>query len=169
MLARVYRRLAAGSRPCLVSARAELEPALAALVPAPVVVDEYAQAGPLGGLVSAAVRVSTPLLFAAAGDLPDLDAAFVDDLEREYDRRAAAGEKPEAIVPAWPDGKLEPLAALYLTRAIADCGRRALAAGRRKVTAAFEGLRVVRFAVRPEDEGRLVNVNTPRDYDGYRE
>jgi molybdopterin-guanine dinucleotide biosynthesis protein A len=164
MLVRVYRRLTSLGRTCIISSRAPLEAALASSIAAPVVVDEYEDAGPLGGLVSAATRVRTPLFFAAAGDLPNIEAAFVDELEREYDRLVSAGDTPEAIVPTWPDGKREPLAALYDAGAFARAGRRALESGRRRVTAALDDMRVAAFAVMPEDEARLANVNTPDDY-----
>jgi molybdopterin-guanine dinucleotide biosynthesis protein A len=164
MLEHVYRQLTRGGLPCIVSARQALDATLASAIPALVVLDEYPDAGPLGGLVCAAHRVATLLLFAAAGDLPNLDAPFVDTLVREYDRLVATGATPDAVVPVWPDGKLEPLAALYDARAIAQSGRVALASGRRKVTSALEGLHVATFALGPEDEARLANVNTPGDY-----
>jgi len=168
MLARVHRRLVDGRRPCVVSARAPLEPALAAIVNAPVVIDERGDVGPLGALVTVASRVSTPLFFAAAGDLPDIDAAFVDDLETEYDMLARSGAEPEAVVPAWPNGDLEPLAALYNTRAAVRAGALALDEGGRRLTSMLDRMHVARFPVRPQDEPRLANVNTPRDYDAYR-
>jgi molybdenum cofactor guanylyltransferase len=164
MLVRVYRRLTSHGRTCIVSSRAPLDAALVSSIAAPVVVDDYEDAGPLGGLVSAATRVRTPLFFAAAGDLPNIDAAFVDELEREYDRLITVGDAPEAVVPVWPDGKREPLAALYDAVAFARAGRRALEGGRRRVTAALDDMRVALYAVRPEDEARLANVNTPDDY-----
>ena len=168
MLARVYRRVVDGRRPCVVSARAPLDEQLAATIHAPVVLDRHGEAGPLGALVTVAATLTTPLLFAAAGDLPELDAAFVDDLEAEYDRAGAASDLPEAVVPRWPDGSLEPLAALYDARAAARAGATALAAGGRRMSAMLDGLRVRHFAVRPQDGARLVNVNTPPDYEAYR-
>ena len=168
MLVRVFKRLTSDGRPCVISTRAPLDSPLLPVLNAPVVIDEYHGSGPLGGLASAAPHVATPLLFAAAGDLPDLDGAFVAHLEAEYDRLSAAGEPPEAVVPVWADGRLEPLAALYATRPLADAARRTLAAGRRRVTAALDLLRVATVAVRPEDEARLANVNTPGDYRAYR-
>lgn len=168
MLARVYRRVADGRRPCVVSARGPLGPALAAAIPAPVVLDELGDVGPLGALVTVAARVGTPLIFAVAGDLPEIDADFVDDLEAEYDAAGAAGRAPEAIVPRWPSGAIEPLASLYETKAVARAGSEALAQGRRRVSAMVDLLRVRHFAVRPQDERRLVNVNTPPDYEAYR-
>jgi molybdenum cofactor guanylyltransferase len=167
MLARVYRRVVDGRRPCVVSARVPLGLELAAAIRAPVVLDGRGDAGPLGALVTVAATLATPLLFAAAGDLPELDAAFVDDLEAEYDRVAAESDAPEAVVPRWPDGRIEPLAALYDVRAAVSAGEAALDGGRRRMSAMLDGLRVRHFAVRPQDEARLVNVNTPPDYDAY--
>ena len=168
MLARVYRRVVDGRRPCVVSARSPLDPMLAEKIRAPVVLDEHGDVGPLGALVTVAATLATTLLFAAAGDLPELDAAFVDDLEAEYDRAGAGTDPPEAVVPRWPDGSIEPLAALYDARAAARAGAAALAAGRRRMSEMLDGLRVRHFAVRPQDEARLVNVNTPPDYEAYR-
>jgi len=167
MLARVYRRLADGARPIVISARAPLEASLAAAIDAPVVLDECGDVGPLGGLVSAAMRVQTPLLFVAAGDLPNIDTALVDDLEAEYDRVAATAPPPEAIVPKWTQDEVEPLAALYQTAPLARAGRRALDEGERRVTAVLPRLRVVWFALGAQDEARLSNVNTPADYAAF--
>ncbi|HET9343354.1 MAG TPA: molybdenum cofactor guanylyltransferase [Candidatus Eremiobacteraceae bacterium] len=166
MLVRVYRRLVDGRRPCVVSARGPLEPSLAAKVDAPIIFDDLADAGPLGAIVTVASTLSTPLFFAAAGDLPDLDASFVDDLERAYDARL--GEQPEAVVPVWSNGDIEPLAALYATSAVVRAGSVVLASGRRRVSAMIDSLRVLRFAVRPQDEARLANVNTRPDYEVFR-
>lgn len=168
MLVRVYRRLVDGTRPCVVSARGPLAHALAAEIDAPVVFDDRGDVGPLGAIVTVASTLSTPLFFAAAGDLPELDASFIDDLETAYDAHGAVGAPPEAVVPAWPNGALEPLAALYDTSAAVHAGSVALASGRRRVSAMIDGLRVLRFDVRPQDEPRLANVNTRPDYEAYR-
>jgi molybdopterin-guanine dinucleotide biosynthesis protein A len=168
MLVRIFKSLSASGRPCIVSARAPLDAALAASLPGPVVADELPDGGPLVGLVSAAAHVVTPLMFAAAGDLPNMDGAFVDALEAAYDAASASGVSAEAVVPTWPDGSVEPLAALYDSRAFLRCGRTALSTGKRNVTAAFEGMRVVPFAVRAEDEAKLANINTRADYEAHR-
>jgi len=167
MLLRVYHRLVDGVRPCVVSARHPLDDRLAAAIDAPVVFDDRGDVGPLGAIITVASTLTTPLFFAAAGDLPELDSSFIDDLESAYDRQAAAGEAPEAVVPAWPNGDLEPLAALYETKAATRAGSAALGSGRRRVSAMIENLRVLRFDVRPQDERRLANVNTRPDYDAY--
>src|ERR1700737_478967 len=84
MIVRVYRRLTSSGRPCIVSVREPLPAALAQHIPAPTVEDRHGDVGPLGALASAAVQVRTPLLFAAAADLPNLDAGVVDALEECY-------------------------------------------------------------------------------------
>ena len=168
MLVRVYRRLVDGKRPCVISARGPLAQTLADEIDAPIILDDRGDVGPLGAIVTVASTLSTPLFFAAAGDLPKLDASFIDELEAAYDAQSAAGVPPEAVVPAWPNGDLEPLAALYDTAAAARAGALALASGRRRVSAMIDGLRVLRFDVRPQDEARLANVNTRPDYEAYR-
>ena len=169
MLARVYRRLAAGGRHCIISTRTPAAAlGFAALgSPAQFVIDEYPDAGPLGGLVSGAAHVRTPLFFAAAGDMPNIDASFVDALAQEFDAAAGSGTKPEAVVPTWPDGKREPLAAVYDTHAFLHAGRQMLAAGERKVMAAVDTLKVIAYAVQAEDEVKLANVNTRSDYEAH--
>ena len=169
MLVRVYRRLTAGGRPCIVSARWPLDDErLASALDAPVVLDEIADAGPLAGMTASAAAAQTPLVFVAAGDLPGLDATFVDALERAYDVASDVGAPPDAVIPVWQDGKAEPLASLYDANSLASAGRAALDAGTRKVMGALSGLRIVHFRIRPEDEAALVNVNTPADYEAYR-
>ena len=168
MLVRVFRRLNDGRRPCIISARLRLDDALAAAIDAPVVLDDdRGDVGPLGAIVAVATTLTTPLFFAAAGDMPELDATFVDDLEAAYDRRSKSGDAPEAVVPVWPNGGLEPLAALYETKAAAQAGSDALASGQRRISAMIERLRVLHFHVRPQDEPRLANVNTRQDYDAH--
>jgi len=167
MLVRIYKRLCDGRRPCVISARRPLDDAHAKAIDSPVVFDDHGEVGPLGAILTVAASLTTPLFFAAAGDLPELEAAFIDDLEAAYDREARSGMAPEAVVPLWPNGDLEPLAALYETKAVIRAGSEALKSGRRRVSAMIEGMRVLHFDVRPQDERRLANVNTRPDYDLY--
>ena len=165
MLVRVHRRLTAGGRPCVVSARRPLPAELLGRIDAPVVYDAVGDAGPLAGLAVAAAAVRTELLFACAGDLPNIDASLVDQLEREFERLDAAGVAADAIVPTWPDGKAEPLAALYVARRLAAAAADALKAGTRKVMAALDVFVLARYALGAEDGAMLANVNTPADYE----
>jgi len=166
MLVRVFRRLTGTGRPCIVSVRDSLPPELAELVPVPTVPDAYGDVGPLGALASAAARVRTPLLFAAAGDLVNINAGVIDALERCYnDEIARSGMAPQAVLPRHANGDVEPLAALYDTAALCASATQTLAQGRKKVTQALEGLRVVHFAI-GADEATFLNINTPEDAAG---
>ncbi|HEY5094427.1 MAG TPA: molybdenum cofactor guanylyltransferase [Candidatus Eremiobacteraceae bacterium] len=164
MLVRVVRALSATGDPCIVSANGLLPAEIAAQLDVPVVYDDRPGEGPLAALASCASAVNTPYFFAAAGDMPGIDAAFV----ARVVAAAQAAVWPDAIVPAHADGTLEPLAALYKAAPWLAAARIALANGRRNVTAALDGLRTVYYPIVPEDEPALANVNTPRDYESLR-
>lgn len=164
MLARVVRALSATRAPCLVSANALLLPEITAHITVPIIYDEHPGEGPLAALASSAEAVRTPYFFAAAGDMPGIDAAFV---SRVVAAAEAAGW-PDATVPTRADGTLEPLAALYKVDTWLAAARGALAKGRRNVTAALEGLRTARYDIVPEDEAALANINTADDYERFR-
>ncbi|HEV2908131.1 MAG TPA: molybdenum cofactor guanylyltransferase [Candidatus Eremiobacteraceae bacterium] len=163
MLVYAFRRLTALGWPCVVSVRAPLAPQTgSALAGATVALDEISDGGPLGGMLSAAKSVQTRLFFAAAGDLPNLSTAFALRLLKAYD---AAPRSPAAVMPTWPDGHVEPLAALYERDAFVRGAQAALAQRKRKVTAALDGLDVLAYRITSEDESALLNVNTPEDYE----
>jgi molybdopterin-guanine dinucleotide biosynthesis protein A len=164
MLVCVVRALSATGVPCLVSANAPLPKAIASHISVPIVYDERPGEGPLAALASAAASVQTPFFFAAAGDMPGIDAAFVARVVAAAD----AAEWPDATIPVHADGTLEPLAALYKVGPWLAAARSALAKGRRNVTAALDGLQTRRYHIVPEDEPALANVNTPDDYERLR-
>ena len=168
LLVRVFRQLTCTGRPCIISLREPLAPAVARHLTATTVVDIYDDAGPLGGLASAAAQVRTPLLFAAAGDLANIDAAVIDALERRYYDEASRGEAPDAVLPRHENGDVEPLAALYDTARLHESATRALAGGRKKVTAALEGLRVVHHDISADQANTFLNVNSSDDLAGIR-
>lgn len=164
MLARVLRALSVTGAPCLVVANARLPQEIAALINVPIVYDEVPGEGPLAALASCAATVNTPFFFAAAGDMPGINADFVG---RVVAAAEAAGW-PDATIPMRADGTLEPLAALYKVEPWLIAARNALANGRRNVTAALEGLRTTRYSIVPEDESALANINTADDYERLR-
>jgi molybdenum cofactor guanylyltransferase len=166
MLLKVFRQLTESGRPCLLSVREEPSREIAQWMKAQMVIDAYEDAGPLGGLASAAAQVRTPLLFAAAGDLPNMDATMIDALERRYLEENARGVRPEVVLPRHPDGQVEPLAALYDTAALRSSATRALAARHMKVTQALEGLHVIYYDITADEERKFVNVNTADDLAG---
>ena len=176
MLARAYRQLTSSGWPCVVSTRhahaAQIHAALersqnAQGLPCAVEIafDEIEHGGPLEGLRRGLNYVRTPLAFAAAADIPDLSAKFCAKLLAAYEE--APAPKPAAVLPTWPDGKVEPLAALYDVKLVARGADAALRSGRRKVTAAIDGLNVLEYPVTPEDAHVLRNINTPDDYESY--
>jgi molybdopterin-guanine dinucleotide biosynthesis protein A len=167
MMLRVYRRLMSSGRPCIVSVRESLPATVAMHIHAPTVQDTHGDVGPLGALASAAAQVRTPLLFAAAADLPNVDAAVIDALEDRYRLEAQNfGAAPDVILPRHANGDVEPLAALYDTAALRASALRTLAQGSKKVTQALEGLRVTYYDISPHEVVKFVNVNTADDLAG---
>jgi molybdopterin-guanine dinucleotide biosynthesis protein A len=166
MLLRVFRKMRASGYPCLLSMREPLSPDLQEHIDAQIVYDVYEDAGPLGGLSSAAAQVQTPLLFAAAADLPNLDFRAVDVLLGVREREKQ-GNTPlaEAIVPRHADGNIEPLAALYDTNALLTSSRQSLLAGRKRVSEALANLCVLHYDIPPAEEARYLNVNTIEDFE----
>jgi molybdopterin-guanine dinucleotide biosynthesis protein A len=125
----------------------------------PILPDTYPAEGPLGGILSALQNTTADWNLIVACDMPELSAEFLSAL-----LDAAEGCDADVLIPAGPDGRLEPLCAVYHRRsrqALYD----AFAAGIRKVTAAFEGSRIVVFPV-PEVTP-FQNVNTPEDWAAY--
>jgi molybdopterin-guanine dinucleotide biosynthesis protein A len=159
MIVRVRQALATVGA-CIVAARVPFARSIAESLDARVVLDDRPGEGPLAALASAVSFVETPYFFAAAGDMPGLDASFVARIVSA----AADAAWPDAVVPMWPDGTMEPLAALYAAAPWSAAAAEALRAGRRNVTAALQGLRVVRYPLGTGDEATLANVNTPEDY-----
>src|SRR5450759_564058 len=131
----------------------------------PVLVDEVAFQGPLGGLVSALKDAPDDWVLAVAADMPWLEPDLVRAL---WDARDGA----QVVVPLTAKGP-EPLLALY-HRDCLPVARRVLEAGRRRLVAMFPELRVVEIPIedlRAADPHlrSLINVNTPEDLADVRE
>ncbi|MEO8597739.1 MAG: molybdenum cofactor guanylyltransferase [Candidatus Solibacter sp.] len=121
--------------------------------------DLYPGEGPLGGILTALHHSTTEGNLVVACDMPELSAAFLARLI------ARAREVPGAVIlPHGPDGRPQPLCAVYpkSAQAVLDAH---FAHGVRKLTAALAGL-----AVEPLAVGELLyfqNVNTPEDWSVY--
>jgi len=131
----------------------------------PVLVDEVAFQGPLGGLVSALKDAPDDWVLAVAADMPWLEPDLVRALW-------AAHDGAQVVVPLTEKGT-EPLLALY-HRDCLPVARRVLEAGRRRLVAMFPELRVVEIPIedlRAADPHlrSLINVNTPEDLADVRE
>ena len=126
--------------------------------------DRYPGAGPMAGLEAALTLTGGPV-FLTAADMPFASP--------EAGKRLAAlcPEEAEACVLLGPDGRLEPLFALYKP-ALLPTARGLLEAGRRSMLALLDRSRV--YAVRPAELGenwdpRLqLNANEPGDYEKLR-
>lgn len=164
LVERVTRRLSGLADEVLFSAR-EVAPFadLAARLPIPaaVVVDRYADAGPLAGLEAGLSAARNELLFAVATDMPFVNLALVRHL-------LGLAEGFDAVIPLTPHGDgtdPEPLHAVY-RRTCLPAIRARLDAGQRRVNSFFADVRV-RYVL-PEAISRFdpafrsfVNVNTP--------
>ena len=97
--------------------------------------------GPLGGIETALTHTAADWNLVLACDMPAITAEFLRDLLDAAERAGA-----DALLPAGPSGRLEPLSAVYHRRCLATL-RRALESGTRKITDALAGLEVARWTV----------------------
>jgi molybdopterin-guanine dinucleotide biosynthesis protein A len=116
---------------------------------APVVEDEYAERGPLGGIHAALSSTSSDFNLMLAVDLPFLQARFLHYLADEARAANAVVTVPKAA------GGLQPLCAVY-RREFGLVAEQALSAGRNKIDTLF-----ARVAVRIIEEGELVRFAFP--------
>jgi molybdopterin-guanine dinucleotide biosynthesis protein A len=125
----------------------------------PVLADRRSGAGPAGGIESALSYTAADWNLVLACDMPAISAEFLRGLLDAAERLNA-----DALVPAGPSGRLEPLSAVYHRRCLAAL-RRALDQGVRKVTDALAGLEVARWIV--DDAACFENLNTPEEWACY--
>jgi molybdenum cofactor guanylyltransferase len=122
----------------------------------PTISDLYPGEGPLGGILTALHHTQADWNLVTACDMPAITRQFLDLLLETAERLDA-----DALVPAGPSGRLEPLCAVYHLRA-----RQALEGrfdgGVRKVSQALEAVRAIRFPVL--EVSCFQNVNTPEEW-----
>jgi molybdenum cofactor guanylyltransferase len=152
LLLRVYERLR-GARPIYIAGKGGFSGELDARLDCTLIVDRQPRRGPLAALVNACGAIDAKRVFAIAADLPNVDAALLDELERAF----ADGD--DAVVPVH-DGRIEPLAALYDRTAIVERGAALLEAKNDAMRDLLAELRVRYVTMEP---ARFVNVNTPAD------
>ena len=148
-------RLAAGSAVLVGPARISEAAGL------PGIPDLYPGEGPLGGILAALAHTAADFNLVTACDMPELNAAFLLTLLDAAERTGA-----DALVPAGPSGRLEPLCAVYHRRA-APALNTVFTSGLRKITVAIQaaGLRLVSLAV--SEVSHFQNVNTPEEWAPY--
>ncbi len=128
----------------------------------PAVPDVYPQWGALGGLHTALATCKRDWAIVVACDLPFVTAelfSFLSQLRLDHD----------AIVPVQPDGRPQPLAALYRVDPCRQQAETLIAAGRRRPLDLLETVKTrwVSFAEitnLERAESFFVNINTPDDY-----
>ncbi len=125
----------------------------------PVVADRYPGQGPLGGILTALEEKAAEWNLIVACDMPGLTAGLLAALLDEAERKSL-----DILLPETEGGMPEPLCAVYHRNALAPM-ERAFAGGIRKVTAAFDGLRVAPYLV--SEVACFKNLNTPEDWAGY--
>jgi molybdenum cofactor guanylyltransferase len=142
----------------------------------PVIPDLYPGEGPLGGILTALRHScaghdlkdwslpnhwSPPNHWSliTACDMPQLDGEMLRGLIR-----MAAGCDADALLPVSPEGRPEPLCALYHQRCL-EVFEGVFTSGIRKITAALESVRTIRVPF--AEVSYFQNVNTPEDWSGH--
>ncbi|MBI3665769.1 MAG: molybdenum cofactor guanylyltransferase [Acidobacteria bacterium] len=133
----------------------------------PVIADELAGIGPLAGLATALGHSQAQWNLVTACDMPHLTREFLAFLLCK-----ATKEAVDILLPFDPQGRAEPLCAVY-ARPCCEAINEALRRGVRKMTEAFTGLRVrelhfAEYAAFDHDGLLLANWNTPADLAGAR-
>lgn len=156
LVLRVYENLrSAGS--VYVSAKGSFSPEIDARLDCPIIIDRWPGRGPLGGLYSVFCAVRERRVFVAAGDAPFVNTSAVEAMHAQWE------DGLEAVVAQDPQGRLEPLCALYDRTAFLREAFAVLAKSG-AVKDAVERLRFKRIAL---DSRLLANVNTPADRRAY--
>jgi molybdopterin-guanine dinucleotide biosynthesis protein A len=121
--------------------------------------DAYLGEGPLGGILTALQNTTAAWNLIVACDMPDIHAGLLRDL-----LDCAEAWDLDALLPAGPSHRMEPLCAVYHRRSLPAL-QDAFSNGIRKVTDAFHGLRTAVLLV-PE-ASPFQNVNTPAEWSDY--
>ena len=129
----------------------------------PSVPDIYPQWGALGGLHAALTACQREWAVVVACDLPFVTAELFQHL-------AGLRMDHEAVVPVQPDGRPQPLSALYRVNPCRQNATELIEAGRRRPLDLLETVKTrwVEFAeIRnlTQADRFFVNINTPKDYD----
>lgn len=122
-----------------------------------VVEDETPGLGPLGGILAGLRAAENGACAVVACDIPEINIPLLRSLAR-------AAQDAEIAVPIGPAGLFEPLFAVYRKSVVPEI-EALLRAGERSILPLFGRCRTV--AVRLEDAGWLLNLNTREDYRDY--
>ena len=128
----------------------------------PSVPDVYPRWGALGGLHAALTACEREWAIVVACDLPFVTSEL-------FRKLAELSADHEAIVPVQPDGRPQPLAALYRAQTCAARATELIEAGRRRPldllqTVKTRWVEFAEIANLTQAERFFVNINTPEDY-----
>jgi molybdopterin-guanine dinucleotide biosynthesis protein A len=128
----------------------------------PVVEDVYSQWGALGGLHAALASSRAPWAAVVACDLPFVTGEL-------FIRLSSLRENFDAVVPVQPDGRPQPLCALYRRDVCAERAARLITAGERRPRRLLGEIETrwvapVELADLAHSELFFINVNTPDDF-----
>jgi molybdopterin-guanine dinucleotide biosynthesis protein A len=134
----------------------------AALSLLPSVADVHVKWGALGGLHAALAASDARWAAVVACDLPFVTGEL-------FVRLASLRENFDAVVPQQPDGRRQPLCALYRTTVCRDRAEELIEAGERRPRALLDAVqtRLVAFEELSDLDGAsdfFINVNTPEDF-----
>ena len=128
--------------------------------------DVYTEWGALGGLHAALSACRAPWAVVVACDLPFVTGEL-------FERLAEGCDQYDAVVPVQPDGRLQPLCALYRTEPCLARARELIERGERRPRALVAAVRTRRVEP-PELEDLagatlfFTNVNTPEEWEQAR-
>jgi molybdopterin-guanine dinucleotide biosynthesis protein A len=130
----------------------------------PTVADVYPQWGALGGLHAALSACRSEWAIVVACDLPFVTSELFRSLSSWLSDH-------DAVVPVQPDGRPQPLAALYRVDPCAQRATELIEAGRRRPLDLLQSVRTrwvdfAEIANLAQAERFFVNINTPEDYYG---
>ncbi len=122
----------------------------------PVFPDQQCGLGPLAGIVAALSLQQAEWNLIVACDMPALETPFLGLLLGQAAQSGAA-----CLLPIGPDGRLQPLCAVYHLSAL-DPLAHALQTGVRKVRQALESVTMKTWQV--DEKQAFLNLNTPADW-----
>jgi molybdopterin-guanine dinucleotide biosynthesis protein A len=126
-------------------------------IPLRTVADDHPGAGPLAGLITGMKAAAGRSVFAAACDLPLLDATTITAIASALESTAAAAAVPRI------EGRLQPLAAAYSIAACRGPFEAAFTAGERSLQGALRSITLVELEVHGPMALALRQANTPAE------
>ncbi|HEY0080011.1 MAG TPA: molybdenum cofactor guanylyltransferase [Pyrinomonadaceae bacterium] len=135
----------------------------------PVVADIHEGCGALGGIHAALAHAEASWAAIVSCDLPFVTGELFARLKALRETEEAGGDAFDAVAPLQPDGRAQPLCALYARRPALEEAERLLRSGELRPRVLLARLRTrwvepAELADLPNAALFFLNVNTPEDY-----